>query len=105
MIQSTTEHIPGREVIEVLGVVQGNSVRARHVGRDIMAGLKNLVGGEVKEYGRLQAESRQQAHARMIEKAEELGADAVIGMRFATSMIAAGMSEILAFGTAAKLSN
>lgn len=104
MIESTTETIAGREITEVLGVVQGNSVRARHVGRDIMAGLKNLVGGEIKEYGRLQAESRQQAQERMIAKAEELGADAVVGIRFSTSMIAAGTSEILAFGTAVKLS-
>ncbi len=103
MIEATVESIPGREVTEVLGVVQGNSVRARHVGRDIMAGLKNLVGGEISEYGKLQAESRQQAHQRMIEKAQELGADAVLGIRFTTSMIAAGTSEILAFGTAVKL--
>lgn len=105
MIESTTETIPGREITEVLGIVQGNSVRARHVGRDIMAGLKNLVGGEIKEYGRLQAESRQQAHERMVEKAKALGADAVVGVRFSTSMIAAGTSEILAFGTAVKLAS
>lgn len=104
MIVATTEHIPGREVTEVLGLVQGNSVRARHVGRDIMAAFKNLVGGEIKEYGRLQAESRAQAQQRMLERARELGADAVIGIRFATSMITAGASEILAYGTAVKLS-
>lgn len=83
MIESTTEHVPGREITEILGIVQGNSVRARHVGRDIMAVLKGIVGGEIKEYGRLQAESRLQAHQRMIEKADEMGAYGVIGVRFA----------------------
>ena len=104
MIISTTETIPGRQVAEVLGIVRGNSVRARHVGRDIVAGLKNLVGGEISEYAELQAETREQANRRMILDAERLGADAVLCVRYTTSMIAQGASEILAYGTAVKLS-
>ena len=104
MIISTTETIPGRQVAEVLGIVRGNSVRARHVGRDIVAGLKNLVGGEIAEYAELQAETREQANRRMTLDAERLGADAVLCVRYTTSMIAQGASEILAYGTAVKLS-
>ena len=104
MIISTTETIPAREVAEVLGIVRGNSVRARHVGRDIVAGLKNLVGGEISEYAELQAETREQANRRMTLDAERLGADAVLCVRYTTSMIAQGASEILAYGTAVKLS-
>ena len=104
MIISTTETIPGRQVAEVLGIVRGNSVRARHVGRDIVAGLKNLVGGEIVEYAELQAETREQANRRMTLDAERLGADAVLCVRYTTSMIAQGASEILAYGTAVKLS-
>ena len=103
MILSTTNEIAGRPVTETLGLVQGNAVRARHIGRDITAALKNIVGGEVPEYASLQAESREQATQRMVERAESMGADAVIGVRYATSMIASGMSEMLAFGTAVKL--
>jgi len=104
VIISTTETIPGRQVTEVLGIVRGNSVRARHVGRDIVAGLKNLVGGEIAEYAELQAETREQANRRMTLDAERLGADAVLCVRYTTSMIAQGASEILAYGTAVKLS-
>ena len=104
MIISTTETIPGRQVAEVLGIVRGSSVRARHVGRDIVAGLKNLVGGEIAEYAELQAETREQANRRMTLDAERLGADAVLCVRYTTSMIAQGASEILAYGTAVKLS-
>ncbi|NQU96461.1 MAG: YbjQ family protein [Chloroflexi bacterium] len=104
MIISTTETIPSRQVAEVLGIVRGNSVRARHVGRDIVAGLKNLVGGEIAEYAELQAETREQANRRMTLDAERLGADAVLCVRYTTSMIAQGASEILAYGTAVKLS-
>lgn len=103
MILATSETVPGREVTEILGVVTGNSVRARHIGRDITAALKNIVGGEIREYGELQAQSREQATRRMEERARELGADAVIGMRYSTSMIMSGASEILAYGTAVKL--
>jgi len=104
VIISTTETIPSRQVAEVLGIVRGNSVRARHVGRDIVAGLKNLVGGEIAEYAELQAETREQASRRMTLDAERLGADAVLCVRYTTSMIAQGASEILAYGTAVKLS-
>ncbi len=103
MIVSTTPEIPGREIDEVLGLARGNSVRARHAGRDIMAALRNLVGGEIQEYARLQAETREMATRRMIEQAESLGANAIVSMRYTTSMIASGASEILAYGTAVKL--
>lgn len=104
MIESTTTEIPGREITEILGIARGNSVRARHAGRDIMAGLRNLVGGEITEYAHLQAETREMATRRMVELAESMGADAVVGIRYTTSMITAGASEILAYGTAVKLS-
>lgn len=104
MIVSTTEKIPNREISEVLGIARGSTVRARNLGRDIFAGLKNIVGGEISEYTQLQAESREQALQRMIEDAEELGADAVVNVRLATSMLMQGAAEILAYGTAVKLS-
>ena len=103
IIISTTSEIPGREVKEILGVVKGNTVRARNIGRDIGAGLKNLVGGEIKTYSEMTAQSREEAFNRMINEAVKLKADAVIGMRFMTSMVMQGASEMLAFGTAVKL--
>lgn len=103
MIFTTTETIPGREVIEILGIARGSTVRARNIGRDIFAGLKNIVGGEIEEYTRLQAQSREQALQRMEEDAKQLGADAVINVRLATSVITQGAAEILAYGTAVKL--
>ncbi|MGA0110454.1 MAG: YbjQ family protein [Schleiferiaceae bacterium] len=103
MKTATTETIAGHEIIEVLGVVRGSTVRARNVGRDIFAGLKNLVGGEIEEYTKLAADSREEAYFRMVKDAERLGADAVVGVRFTTSMIMQGASEMLAFGTAVKL--
>ncbi|MAK62031.1 MAG: hypothetical protein CMK09_13750 [Ponticaulis sp.] len=103
MILTTTETLPGREVSEILGLVRGNVVRARFVGRDIVAGLRTLVGGEVDEYTKLMAEAREQALDRMIEDAMRLGADAIIGMRITTSLIMQGSSEILAYGTAVRL--
>ncbi|HCA83736.1 MAG TPA: hypothetical protein DEP18_08105 [Flavobacteriales bacterium] len=103
MIITTTETIPGKEIIQILGVARGSTVRARNVGRDIFAGFKNLVGGEISEYTRLQAESREEAMARMIKDAEKLGADAIVNVRLATSTIMQGASEILAYGTAVKL--
>lgn len=103
MILSTIEHVPNKEITEILGIARGSTVRARNVGRDILAGLKNIVGGEIEEYTQLQAQSREQAMARMVKDAESLGADAVINVRFATSMIAQGAAEILAYGTAVKL--
>ncbi|MEC7565556.1 MAG: YbjQ family protein [Planctomycetota bacterium] len=99
-----TPDVPGREVQQVIGLVRGNTVRARHVGKDIMAGLKTLVGGEIHEYGKLLAESREQALDRMMEEAESLGANAVLNVRFATSMVMQGSAEMLAYGTAVILS-
>ena len=103
MILSTTESIPKREIVEILGIARGSTVRARNVGRDIFAGLKNIVGGEITEYTKLQAQSREQAMQRMIDDAKTLNADAVINIRFTTSMVMQGASEILAYGTAVKL--
>ncbi len=103
MIVSTTNEIPGAEIAEVLGIARGNTIRARHLGRDIMAGLKGVVGGEVESYTKLMGESREQAIARMIEHAEALGADAIVGMRVATSVLMTTAAEILAYGTAVKL--
>ncbi|MCB9958806.1 MAG: YbjQ family protein [Rhodospirillaceae bacterium] len=91
------------EIAETLGVVRGNAVRARHVGKDIMAGLRNLVGGEVTEYMKLLAEAREQALDRMVAQAQGMGADGVVTVRFMTSMIAQGAAELLAYGTAVKL--
>lgn len=101
---TTTDFLPGKEITQVLGVARGSTVRARNIGRDIFAGLKNLVGGEISEYTRLMAEAREQALLRMKSDAERMGADAVINVRFTTAMIMHGASEILAFGTAVKLS-
>lgn len=102
MMLTTTDTVPGRQ-IEVLGLVRGSTVRAKHIGSDIVAGLRNLVGGEVKEYAALMAGAREQALDRMKAEAEKLGADAVIALRFETSTITQGASEILAYGTAVRL--
>ena len=104
MILSTTETIPNRTVTESLGICRGSTVRARNLGRDIFAGLKNIVGGEIEEYTKLQAQSREQAIQRMVQDAEKMGADAILNVRFSTSTIMQGASEILAYGTAVKLS-
>lgn len=103
MILSTIEKIPGKEISEILGIARGSTVRARNIGRDIFAGFKNMVGGEISEYTKLQAQSREEALQRMVQDAEALGADAIVNVRFATSMIMQGASEILAYGTAVKL--
>ncbi len=103
IIISTTDYIPDREVAEVIDIVRGSTVRARHIGRDIVAGLRNIVGGEITEYTRLLAESREQAIDRMLADAERIGADAVINVRFMTSMVMQNAAEILAYGTAVKL--
>lgn len=100
MIISTTETIPGKEIIEIKGIARGSTVRARDFGRDIFAGLKNLVGGEISEYTKLQAQSREQALQRMMQDAQQMGANAVVNVRFNTSMIMQGASEILCYGTA-----
>lgn len=100
MIVVTTDEVPGRKVRRTLGLVRGNSVRARHIGRDIIAGLKNIVGGEVHEYTKLLAESREQALDRMVAEAQTLRANAILGSRFITSQVANGVAELLAYGTA-----
>jgi uncharacterized protein YbjQ (UPF0145 family) len=100
MILATTEALPGKRVVKTFGLVRGNAVRARHVGRDIMALMRNIVGGEIHEYTKLMAESREQAIDRMSDEARRLGANAVVGVRFTTSFISAGAAELLAFGTA-----
>jgi len=102
MIITTTEQLPGKEVVEILGIARGSTVRARNIGRDIFAGLKNIVGGEINEYTKLQAQSREQALERMMKDAERLNADAIINVRLTTSMIMQGVAEILAYGTAVK---
>lgn len=103
MILSTTATIPGKEIIEILDIARGSTVRTRNIGRDIFAGLKNLVGGEISEYTKLMADAREQAIDRMLEDAHEMGADAVVNVRFMTAMVMQGASEILAYGTAVKL--
>jgi uncharacterized protein YbjQ (UPF0145 family) len=103
MLISTTENIPGKEIVEVLDIARGSTVRARNIGRDLFAGLKNIIGGEISEYTRLMADAREQAIDRMIWDAERLGADAIINVRFTTAMVMQGCSEILAYGTAVRL--
>ena len=103
MIISTADTIPGKEIIEILGISRGSTVRARNIGRDIFAGLKNIIGGEIHEYTQLQAEAREQALQRLVSDGERLGADAIINIRMHTSMIMQGASEILVYGTAVKL--
>jgi uncharacterized protein YbjQ (UPF0145 family) len=103
MIVTTTHEIAGKRIVRTLGIARGNTVRARHLGRDIMATFRNVVGGEIHEYTKLLAESREHALDRMVEEAESLGADAVVGMRFATSEVASGAAEILAYGTAVNI--
>ena len=100
MLLSNMEMVPGRRVVEHLGVVEGSTVRSKHVGRDIMAGLKNIAGGELKAYTELLGEARQQATDRMVERAEKLGANAVLNVRYTTTAVTAGAAEILAYGTA-----
>jgi len=100
MIMVTTDFVPGKEVKKNLGLVRGNTIRARHIGRDIAAFLRNIVGGEITDYTKMMAESREQAIDRMIEEAESKGANAIINVRFTTSMIMQSASEILAYGTA-----
>lgn len=100
MIVVTTETVPGKRIVNTLGLVRGNTVRARHIGKDILAGLRNIVGGEVLEYAKLISESREQALDRMVAEAESLGGNAVVATRFTTSMMMGGAAELLAVGTA-----
>lgn len=100
MIVTTTETISGKKVVKTLGLVKGNTIRARHLGRDIVAGFRNIIGGEIIEYTKMLAESREQALDRMQEEAKKLGANAIVGMRFITASIMGGAAELLAYGTA-----
>ena len=100
MIIATSSNIVGKEITKTYGVVRGNTVRARHVGKDIIAGLKTIVGGEIQEYTKLMAESREQSIDRMVEEAKDLGANAILDTRFATSYIMSNVAEILVYGTA-----
>jgi len=100
MILATTDDIPGKKIVKTLGLVKGNTIRARNIGRDIVAVFKNIVGGEIEEYTKLLAESREQSIDRMQSIAEELGANAIVGIRFSTSEIMNGAAEIMAYGTA-----
>ena len=99
MIVTTSEQIEGKKIVKTIGMVKGSTIRARHLGRDIMAGLRGVVGGEITEYTKMMAESREQAIQRMVEEAEAQGANAVVAMRFTTSMVMQNASEILAYGT------
>ena len=100
MIVVTTSDVSGKRVVRVLGLVRGNTIRARHLGRDILAGLRNIVGGEISEYTKMLAESREQSLDRMVAEARQLGANAVVNVRFVTSMVMQGAAELLAYGTA-----
>ena len=100
MLITSTFDVADKTIVKTLGLVKGNTIRARHIGRDVMAGLRGIVGGELHEYTKLLAESREQALDRMIEDAERLGADAVVGVSFSTSVMSQGAAELMAFGTA-----
>ena len=100
MLLSTTDTIPGKTVVKHIGLVRGNTIRGRHLGKDVLAGLRNLVGGEIAEYTKLMGESREQAIDRMAEEARKLGANAVVGLRFSTSEVMQHAAEILVYGTA-----
>ena len=99
MMMTTSDSIEGKKIAKTIGLVKGSTIRARHLGRDIMAGLRGMVGGEITEYTKMMAEAREQAIQRMVEDAEKKGASAIVSMRFSTSMIMSGASEILAYGT------
>lgn len=105
MIIVTSPDVPGMRITETLGMVRGNTIRARHVGKDILAGLRNLAGGEVREYTKMMAEAREQAIDRMVEEAQAMGAQAIISVRFQTSMIQSGAAEMLCYGTAVRVEN
>lgn len=102
MVLTTTETVPGKEVSEILGIARGSTVRARNIGRDFFAGLKNIIGGEISEYTKLQAQSREEAMQRMVQDAVRLNADGIINIRLTTAMVMQGAAEILAYGTAVK---
>ncbi len=104
MILTSTESVPGREISQILGLVRGNTVRSRHLGRDISAAFRNMVGGEIDEYTKVMAEAREQALDRMSEQAVALGADAIVMIRFSSAEVMKNAAEVIAYGTAVKLS-
>ena len=103
IITTTTSELPGKKITQILGVVKGNTIRARHIGRDIGAGLKTLIGGEIKGYTQMTIQAREEAFNRMVNEAVELKADAIINIRFTTSVVMQGAAEMLAYGTAVKI--
>jgi len=103
MILTTSDQIPGQQIKETLDLVKGNTIRAKHIGKDILAGLRGIIGGEIKEYVEALNDAREQAIERMVKDAEELGADAIVAVRFTTSQVMAGAAELLVYGTAVKL--
>ena len=103
MILTTSNNVAGRQIKETLGLVRGNTIRAKNIGKDIIAGFRNIVGGEIKEYTEALNEAREEALRRMVKQAKEMGADAIIGIRFTTSQIMSGAAELLVYGTAVKL--
>ncbi|MDP2631403.1 MAG: YbjQ family protein [Candidatus Uhrbacteria bacterium] len=103
MMLTTTETVPGKEISQILGIAKGNTIRAKHIGKDIVAGLRTIVGGEIKEYVEAMNDAREQALHRLTEQAEEMGADAVVAVRFTTSQVMTGAAELLVYGTAVKL--
>lgn len=103
MILTNIESVPGKNIVEHFGLVQGSTIRAKHIGRDIMASLKNIVGGELKGYTELLKESRREATERMVKQAEQLGANAIVNIRYATSSVTQGASELFAYGTAVRV--
>ena len=105
MIITTTEQIEGKRIKKTIGMVKGSTIRAKHLGKDIMAVFRNMVGGEIIEYTKMMAEAREEALKRMIEDAEKQGANAIIGVRFTTSMVMSAASEMLAYGTAVEISD
>jgi len=103
MMLTTSDKIPGKEIKETLGLVRGSTIKAKHIGKDILAGLRSIVGGEIKEYTEALKEARESSTKRMIEEAEKLGADAIVCIRFTTSQVMSGAAELLVYGTAVKL--
>lgn len=103
MIMTTSDNIEGERITKTLGIVKGNTIRAKHIGKDIVASLRNIVGGEIKEYTEMLDDSREQSISRMMEDAKKLGADAIVTVRFTTSTVIGGAAELLAYGTAVKL--
>lgn len=103
MLITSSETIEGKKISETLGIVKGNTIRAKHLGKDIIAGLRNIIGGEIKEYTEMLNEARDQSVKRMVEDAEKMGADAIVTVRFTTSTVIGGAAELLAYGTAVKL--